>query len=324
MDKDTANMLGSVGGSVVSAGLGMLDSHLSRRYNERMIDKQNAWNLAQWHRENAYNAPSAVVQRLKNANINPALAYMNGASFAPAATSPQSGASQARSFGLQMDPMLMANIRLQNAQADLAKAEAKNVEQKTPHEVENLVELNNKLRADVRKLSAEEQDIYQQWTFREAEIAISQQTANGQIERWNAQNGLDEQLKLKTSEEYCQLVALFNLREQGLRLTNAEIRSRIKVNYAEAERLQKMLSVMTQDVIESQSRTERNYTQNYLDARAQGLDEAMAPFRAQLEQDQADLANKQATYWDDYVHNPLKYNVKPTDFSPFMPRRGRR
>lgn len=162
MDKDTANMLGSVGGSVVSAGLGMLDSHLSRRYNERMIDKQNAWNLAQWHRENAYNAPSAVVQRLKNANINPALAYMNGASFAPAATSPQSGASQARSFGMQIDPMTLSNIRLQEAQARDLEESAKGKEIENEDKGIDL-RIKKSLESDGLLNAFEKSKIYQQF-----------------------------------------------------------------------------------------------------------------------------------------------------------------
>lgn len=296
--------------------------NIDAQERQNALNRQMSWDM--WNAENRYNSPAAQMARLRAAGLNPGLMYSDGSAGMPAAQfqSPEQTAPQGKP--LYMDPQTLANARLADAQDDLAEAQADSVQQKLPFEVEALFEQNNKLRAEIRKLSAEEQDIYQQWSFREAEIAISQRIADGQIERWNAQNGLDVEQRIKTAEEYRQMVALLNLREQGLRLTNAEIRSRLNVNYAEAERLQKLLSVMTQEVIESQSRTERNHIQNYLDARAQGLDEAMAPFRAQLEKDQADLANKQAKYWDDYLHNPLKYNTKPTDVSPFMPRRGRR
>lgn len=49
----------------------------NQKWNEKMMDKQNAWNLAQWNRENEYNNASSQVARLRSAGLNPYL-MMNG------------------------------------------------------------------------------------------------------------------------------------------------------------------------------------------------------------------------------------------------------
>lgn len=47
-------------------------------WNEKMMDKQNAWNLAQWNRENEYNSASQQVARYRAAGLNPYLMMQNG------------------------------------------------------------------------------------------------------------------------------------------------------------------------------------------------------------------------------------------------------
>lgn len=49
----------------------------NQKWNEKMMDKQNAWNLSQWNRENEYNNASSQVARLRAAGLNPYL-MMNG------------------------------------------------------------------------------------------------------------------------------------------------------------------------------------------------------------------------------------------------------
>ena len=50
----------------------------NQKWNEKMMDKQNAWNLAQWNRENDYNSASQQVARLRAAGLNPYLMMQNG------------------------------------------------------------------------------------------------------------------------------------------------------------------------------------------------------------------------------------------------------
>lgn len=51
-----------------------------RMWNARMLERQNEWSLEQWNRENAYNNPSAQIQRLKDAGLNPLYYGLDGSS----------------------------------------------------------------------------------------------------------------------------------------------------------------------------------------------------------------------------------------------------
>lgn len=126
MDPAVASMLGATITSSVNAGSSLLDGLLNREYNEKQVNKQWSRMLEQWNRENAYNHPYNELARLKEANINPALAYMNGASFAPAASSPSPDRASSNSYGIKqmVDPMTVANINVAEAQAESLRADA--------------------------------------------------------------------------------------------------------------------------------------------------------------------------------------------------------
>lgn len=51
----------------------------TRAWNEKMMDKQRQWALDDWNRQNQYNSPTAQMQRLREAGLNPNLVYGNGA-----------------------------------------------------------------------------------------------------------------------------------------------------------------------------------------------------------------------------------------------------
>lgn len=82
---------------------------------------QNMYNFQQWMRENQYNLPANQVERLKQAGINPALAYANGSMMNEAAASPQmiSGRVQAP----YLSPVDLSQIRLNEALAGKADKE---------------------------------------------------------------------------------------------------------------------------------------------------------------------------------------------------------
>ena len=56
------------------------ENQKNREYNLMLAQKQNAWNIEQWERENDYNSPEAVMERLRKGNVNPDLFYGGGAS----------------------------------------------------------------------------------------------------------------------------------------------------------------------------------------------------------------------------------------------------
>lgn len=79
----------SAGASIIGGLLGKSSSDFASRtnlqinrenqiWNEKMMDKQNAWNLAQWNRENEYNSAAQQVARYRAAGLNPYLMMQNG------------------------------------------------------------------------------------------------------------------------------------------------------------------------------------------------------------------------------------------------------
>ena len=48
------------------------------KYNTEMANLQNQYNIDMWQRNNEYNSPSAQMQRLKSAGLNPNLMYGQG------------------------------------------------------------------------------------------------------------------------------------------------------------------------------------------------------------------------------------------------------
>lgn len=74
------------------------ENQKNREYNLMLAQKQNAWNVEQWERENAYNDPQAQLDRMRKAGINPDLAvgggYQNTAASSPAMTAGASSTAQ--------------------------------------------------------------------------------------------------------------------------------------------------------------------------------------------------------------------------------------
>ena len=72
-------------GDALAAGSGLFSSignvistAMTNRANMKLADHQFAQNVKMWNMQNEYNAPSAQVQRLKDAGLNPNLMYGSG------------------------------------------------------------------------------------------------------------------------------------------------------------------------------------------------------------------------------------------------------
>jgi len=125
----------SAAGAVSAAGA-------SKRNLQRTIDAQKAAadlaysrDVEQWNLANEYNSPSAQMQRMKDAGLNPAMMYGSSGGTTPAATLPKYSVtrpdySQQKSMGgavgLGLGGMLSQynDLRMQSAQRDLVQEQA--------------------------------------------------------------------------------------------------------------------------------------------------------------------------------------------------------
>lgn len=109
----------SIGSAVLGTGANIISTAMTDRANERMQQQQNAWNLEQWERNNAYNSPAAQMQRLKAAGINPDIMYgqnAGGASGNSASPAQGSNPIPKQPFRMDLDPLMFAQLKLLQAQ----------------------------------------------------------------------------------------------------------------------------------------------------------------------------------------------------------------
>lgn len=95
---------------------------------KRQTDKANEYNLHLWNLQNAYNDPSAQMQRLKNAGLNPNLVYGKGATTlsAPMSSAEKSNASGKMDFNSLDAYTASLQAEIVPYQVDLVKQQTKN------------------------------------------------------------------------------------------------------------------------------------------------------------------------------------------------------
>ncbi len=107
----------------------IVQNRKQRQWNEKMYNKERADNLEYWNMQNAYNAPTAQMQRLKEAGLNPNLVYGNG-TVANNASAPDNAKHQPlerKPVNLDLHSPIAAyqNFKSQTAQTELTQ---KNIE----------------------------------------------------------------------------------------------------------------------------------------------------------------------------------------------------
>lgn len=126
--------IGSVLGSVAQGIFNSNQASKNRAFQERMYEKQKQDNIDFWKMQQDYNLPSAVLQRMRDAGLNPLMMYEGGAGQLVANSQVQKAdapsGSQAQGFqtnfgqALQQDMLLKAQIADINAGKDLKLAQA--------------------------------------------------------------------------------------------------------------------------------------------------------------------------------------------------------
>lgn len=148
----------ALGGSVLSYA-GQNHANAQALANVR---EQNAWQERMWHLANKYNDPSAQVERMKQAGINPAMALGSitpGVAQSMSAPAPAgagnagaelgrgiSNAGQMALQAYQQSRLNESSIALQTAQADKLSADADRIRTLLPDEQKNIQEQTSNLK----------------------------------------------------------------------------------------------------------------------------------------------------------------------------------
>lgn len=119
---------GAVGGA-----FGLLGGYLNYRYQTRLAEQQNQYNLDMWNLQNEYNSPAAQMRRYQEAGLNPALMYgqvtPGNATSAPAQHVPNAPDFRdlrelAKAFNIEGIKQAIADTRLKRANARMAETAA--------------------------------------------------------------------------------------------------------------------------------------------------------------------------------------------------------
>lgn len=112
-------------GAAFSGAMGIIGSALNYKYQSKLQEKQNEYNLNMWNLQNEYNSPQAQMKRYEEAGLNPALIYSQG-NPGNATSAPVQGVPDAPDFSRDMRELGQAfNIEgLKTAIANRKKAQA--------------------------------------------------------------------------------------------------------------------------------------------------------------------------------------------------------
>lgn len=127
--------LGSLGGSLIQGGFNLGGMALQHKYNKEMAAIQNQYNIDMWEMQNEYNSPTAQMSRLRDAGLNPNLAYGNvstgNASKAPDMVAPNAPDAQqamkdaAAALNPEQIINFAINVRKGVAEAKIAEEKAR-------------------------------------------------------------------------------------------------------------------------------------------------------------------------------------------------------
>lgn len=120
----------TAGASLLGQGIGAYSAGRMNKRAERfarsMYDKQRQHAVDDWHMMNAYNDPSAQMQRLRDAGLNPNLVYGSGAD-ATTSSAPRSSQSHQPKYEtpkLDLGSVAMQAMQMKQLQANISRTEA--------------------------------------------------------------------------------------------------------------------------------------------------------------------------------------------------------
>jgi hypothetical protein len=183
--------LGALGSSLI----GMSSQRKANIQNMELAKYQNNWqtaenerayarNLEMWNMQNAYNAPTAQMSRLRQAGLNPNLVYGNGVTGNSAGSAPQY--EPAKIQRAHMEPYRGWNLGLSDA-ASLYMAARQNKAQ-----VENMEAQNKLIREQARTEGIRQGNIAMSTARSGFDLNLARQLRDVSIDRAIAEKNLAE------------------------------------------------------------------------------------------------------------------------------------
>lgn len=196
--------LSAAAGGVLSSGIGAISSGIgsifnareaskNRKFQERMYKQQYQDSIDFWNMQNQYNLPSAQLERLKDAGLNPLLMYGDGGISGNIAQGTPQLPSAPK--GAQASANLSAMVPLANL--GLLKAQKENIE------ADSMLKLNEAMKATSEKIK-NLQDVdwnRETWALRKdqiaAEISLKAAYENTEVSK---RNEIESNIAKATSE----------------------------------------------------------------------------------------------------------------------------
>lgn len=224
----------TLGASMIGGGSNLIGSFLNyqaqREANETNVDlarEARQWNEMMWNKQNEYNTPSAQIERMKAAGLNPALMYSQGnvgnAGSVPSSPVPQVqpvtglGTGIARAGDMIANTMLQyEHLKQQRAQTELlyAKARKESNTTMTPDQYQEYLQKKFQGMLQSNRLTAAKAE--GQETFNDYQPAIRDiQVEQGELSM--------DAVRLNMNLDIVNYVLRKMATESKIRLTNAQI-----------------------------------------------------------------------------------------------------
>lgn len=223
----------------------------NRQYNLMLAKQQNQWNLDQWNRENAYNDPTAQMQRLRNAGLNPDLVYGSGSAANLSAPSPEMTAGEG-SLPVDMSAIGRKRTIANSIQEAAALTETAARVSKSEKEVGSLEEditlkqlkqeeqrfINSMKSIDesyhARNAYVSSEILTQQWHNNKEQFKLLQQEV-ANLSEDVVQKQIDNEFKKMHKDEYYQsIINQYKITEEELKRLQGMTNSLIRRSNAEA------------------------------------------------------------------------------------------